>query len=351
MHIVHVPTPGDHFSPSTGSAPMTIIYNLSRVHEARGGATTVVVGDGTRHDYPVGRVLTTRFPPLPNRRRKAVDAGLGRLGLRRRFAQQTYRPALDVLPRDFSGDVILHNAPAALPMMRERLPQARISLYAHNELFATYGRREASRTLAGAHRVLCNSQFLADQLHSQLPHPMPSARVVLNGVDVDLFRPAESTAPGPLVILLVARVVPEKGAHLLIEAASKIASPTRQFIVRIVGSSGFSAADPLTDYEQHLRRLASPIADRVQFQPFVDRETVLAEYAKASIGCVPSVWDEPCSLTLPEAMACGLPVVASHRGGLPEVGADAALWFTPPDTETLAEHLAGLIDEIGRAHV
>lgn len=344
MHLVHVPTPGDHFSPSTGSAPMTIIYNLSRVHAARGGDTTVVVGKGTRHDYPVGRVLTTGFPPLPNRRKKAVDAGLGRLGLRRRFAQQTYRPALDVLPRDFSGDVIVHNAPAALPMMRERLPQARISLYAHNELFATYGRREASRTLAGVHRVLCNSQFLADQLHSQLPDRLESARVVLNGVDVDLFRPVESTAPEPVIILLVARVVPEKGVHLLIEAATKIASPHRQFIVRIVGSSGFSATDALTDYERHLRRLASPIADRVQFQPFVDREAVLAEYARASIGCVPSAWDEPCSLTLPEAMACGLPVVASRRGGLPEVGADAALWFTPPDIGALAEHLAGLID-------
>lgn len=351
MHLIHVPTPGDHYSPATGSAPMTIIYNLTRVHEARGDAATIVAGRGTRHDYPVGRVLTVPFPALPTRSEKTMDVGLGRLGLRRRFAERTYRPALGVIPTDFDGHVVVHNAPAALALFQDRLPRARITLHAHNELFRTYGPREAWRTLSGVHTVICNSHFLADRLQAQLPRPLPSLRVVINGVDVDLFKPREPAQSGPPIILMVARVVPEKGAHLLLEAAAKIASPRRPFTIRIVGSSGFSASDPLTAYEQHLRRLASPIADRVEFQPFVDRAAVLDEYARAAIGCVPSEWDEPCSLTLPEAMAAGLPVVASRRGGLPEVGADAALWFTPPDTESLAERLAFLLDEPGQRTV
>lgn len=346
MHLIHVPTPGDHYSPATGSAPMTIIYNLTRVHQERGHDTTLVVGRGTRHDYPVGHVATVPFPPLPSRAEKAMDVGSGRLGLRRRFVQGTYRPALDAIPGDFDGTVVLHNAPGALRLFRERLPRARVVLYAHNELFRTYGPREAWRTLSEADTVICNSRFLADRLQSRLPRRLRSVSVVVNGVDVDLFQPRQPAATsGPPVILMVARVVPEKGAHLLLEAAVKIADPGRPFRIRIVGSSGFSAIEPLTAYEQHLRRLAAPIADRVEFQPFVDRAAVLEEYARATIGCVPSEWDEPCSLTLPEAMAAGLPVVASRRGGLPEVGADSVLWFTPPDTDALAEHLAVLLDE------
>lgn len=351
MHLIHVPTPGDHYSPATGSAPMTIIYNLARVHDSRGSETTIVVGTGTRHDYPVGRVVTVPFPPLPSRPEKALDVASGRLRLRRRFVQRTYRPALEAIPGDFDGTVVLHNAPGALQMFRERLPKAQVGLYAHNELFRTYGAREAWRTLSRADTVICNSRFLADRLQARLPRRLPSVGVVLNGVDVALFQPRQPAPSASPVILMVARVVPEKGAHLLLEAAAKIASPHRPFRVRIVGSSGFSATEPLTAYEQHLRRLAAPIADRVEFQPFVDRAAVLDEYAGAAIGCVPSEWDEPCSLTLPEAMAAGLPVVASRRGGLPEVGADAALWFTPPDTDSLAERLAFLLDEPGQRTV
>lgn len=345
QHIVHVPTPGDHYSATTGSAPMSIIYELSRVHAARGRRTTVVVGAGTVHDYPVGEVREVPFPALPSRRRKALDVGAGRLGLRRFFAESVYRPALDVLPPDFTGTLVVHNAPGAVRLFARHSARARTCLYAHNELFATFGAREAFRTVSAADVVICDSQFLADALQSRLRRPLSSVRVVLNGVDVERFRPTPPPESIPPVVLFVGRVIPEKGPHLLLSAAARIAGRGRRFTVRIVGSSGFSATDPLTPYERHLRQLAAPIAEHVEFLPFTGRGEVVGEYERASIGCVPSEWDEPCSLTLPEALAAGLPVVASRRGGLPEVGQDAALWFSPPDVEGLAGHLAHLLDD------
>src|SRR5919204_6515087 len=51
---IHIPTPGDHYSAATGSATMTVIYEISREHARDGGQTRVIVGRGTRHDYPVG---------------------------------------------------------------------------------------------------------------------------------------------------------------------------------------------------------------------------------------------------------------------------------------------------------
>lgn len=69
-HILHVPTPGEHYSPATGSRPMSIIYELAREHERRGGATSVVVAIGTRHDYPVGHVVGVPFCTAPGTSRE-----------------------------------------------------------------------------------------------------------------------------------------------------------------------------------------------------------------------------------------------------------------------------------------
>ena len=115
--------------------------------------------------------------------------------------------------------------------------------------------------------------------------------------------------------------------------------------MRIVGNSGFSASDPLTPYEQELRQLAAPLGAAVEFQSFVDRAHVSNEFDAASIYCVPSNWDDPCPLTVPEGLASGLPCVVARRGGIPEMAADSALYFAPPNVNALADRLALLLDD------
>lgn len=346
MRHIHIPTPGDHYSPATGSAIMTVIHELARRHAERGGETQVVVGRGTRHDYGVGECIEVGFPPLPRRRHKGIDALAGRLGRPRPFATALYRPALDAVEPDFDGPVLFHNAPAPLPLMRRQRTEAKVCLYVHNELFRTYGHGELRRTVAAAHRVICVSRFMADALAERLGEAPVNVRAVLNGVDTERFRPREDgPPPGDPVVLFVGRIVPEKGVDLLLRAAARIATRNRRFRLRVIGSSGFSATDPLSRHEMALRRIAGPLGDLVNFQPFVDRDRIIEEYRAASIFCIPSNWDEPCSLTLPEALACGLPSIASDRGGIPEVGADAALYFRPPDVDGLADRLSYLIDD------
>ncbi len=341
--FLHVPTPGDHYSPATGSAVMTIIHALSRRHAAAGGASRIVVGAGTRHDYPVGVCVEVAFGPLPTRRQKLLDAAAGRIGLGRPFADRLYAPALGAIEPDFDGVVFLMNAPGAVGPFRQKLGDAKLVLYVHNELFKTYSRREARRVVGAADAVVCVSRFMADRLTAKLGRPDPKVRAVLNGVDTDRFTP-KRIGKNPLpVILFVGRVLPEKGPDLLVRAAAKLAAKGRRFVLRIVGSSNFSVADPPTVYERDLRRLAGPLGDAAQFRPFVGRDGVAAEYQAADIFCAPSNWDEPCSLTVPEAMACGLPTVAARRGGLPEVGGDAVLYFDPPDVDALADQLDRLL--------
>lgn len=346
MRHIHIPTPGDHYSPATGSAIMTVIHELARRHAEHGGRTRVVVGRGTRHDYTVGDCIEVAFPPLPLRRHKALDALAGRLGCPRPFATALYRPALDAVEPGFEGPVLLHNAPGPLPLLCRRRRDAKICLYVHNELFRTYGRGELRRTVAAAHRVICVSRFMADALGERLGEMPGNVRAVLNGVDTECFRPRENgSPPGDPVVLFVGRVIPEKGVDLLLRAAARIAARNRRFRLRVIGSSGFSATDPLSRHEIELRRIARPLGDLVEFEPFVDRQRVIEEYRAASVFCIPSNWDEPCSLTLPEALACGLPSIASDRGGIPEVGGNAVQYFRPPDVDGLADRLSYLIDD------
>jgi glycosyltransferase involved in cell wall biosynthesis len=342
---VHVPTPGDHYSAATGSAIMTLVYEMARAHAGRGGRTRVLVARGTRHDYPIGECVEVEPTAPPKRWQKLVDAGLGRVGLGRPFGVASYGPASAAVEAAFEGPVFVHNNPVGVPLFARRLPRAKVCLWANNELFGTYARHEVQRIAAAAHLLICCSKYIAEDLCGRLGTQHEKIKVVRNGADVERFRPDPAMRVGDEpVILFVGRIVPVKGVDLLLRAAARISNSARRFKVRIVGSSGFSAGEPLSPYEQELRSLAGPIQDRVEFRPFVDRDRVVEEYQSASIFCGPSNWDDPCPLTIAEAMACGLAVVASARGGIPEVGGDALLYFNPPDVDALAAHLARLVD-------
>src|SRR5919198_3040189 len=216
---IHVPTPGDHYSPATGSAIMTIIYELSREHQAAGGRTRIVVGRGTRHDYAVGECVEVDFHGLPTKREKLLDAALGALGFTRPFVTATYEPASEAIEVEFEGFVLLHNNPAPLRAFKEWRPRARFGLYANNALFRTYGRREVRRTLDNADFVICVSNFLAEDVARRLGRGLEKIQVVHNGVDVQRFRPvALRTELEELIVLFVGRVIPEKGADLLLRA-------------------------------------------------------------------------------------------------------------------------------------
>lgn len=342
----HIPTPGDHFSAATGSAVSTVIYEMACWHEAAGGLSRLVVGRGTRHDYPVGECIEVEFPLLPSRIRKVVDVTLGRIGLPRVFGESVYRPANAAIPRDFNGPIFLHNNPVALQMLKRHAPQAQVTLWVHNALFRTYSDSEMARILDQTDRVICCSQFIANGIQERLKTPSDRIFAVVNGVNPERFQPrAEPLEEEIPTILFIGRVLPEKGPDLLLKAAQKLLGGKRKFKVRIVGSSNFNAKDPITPYQEELFKLAAPMGEAVEFQPFVARAQVIEEYHAASIFCVPSNWDEPVSLTISEGMASGLPVIASRRGGISEVGGDAVLYFDPPDVDTFADHLAMLLDD------
>jgi glycosyltransferase involved in cell wall biosynthesis len=165
--------------------------------------------------------------------------------------------------------------------------------------------------------------------------PAHQVEVVRNGIDTRRFAFAGPRAGGPAVF--VARLAPEKDVPTLLRATALICRQRPGFRLAIAGD-GPSLPE--------MRRLVSDlnIADRVQFLGLV--HNVPALLAEARLFVLSSI-SEGVPLTLLEAMASGLPVVATSVGGTPEVVNDCetGLLVPPRDPPALAAAMTRLLDD------
>jgi glycosyltransferase involved in cell wall biosynthesis len=348
--LIHVITPGDHYSPRTGSATSTVVHGLSAAAQRDGSGYRpfVVLDVSTMHPrYDSATPIEYAGAPAPSRRERMTDVALGRMGLPRRAAARYFRPAADAIVRRPPAIVLAHNAPVLTWLLRES--PHRVVLYAHNDLLGTYTRAEAMRMLGGVAGIVAVSDSLAERLRAQLPQELERlVRTVGNGVDCDEFTPARQASRrepsgAPLRVLFVGRIVRDKGPDVLVQAANILARDDLEFL--IVGSQGFDRGAPLSAFETDLRRSASRGSARVGFEPFTERQELAELMRSADVLVVPSRWQEPSGLTAGEGLASGLAVVASRVGGIPEVVGSAGRYVSPDDPDALAEAIAELADD------
>lgn len=350
--LIHVITPGDHYSPRTGSATSTVVHGLAAA-AARAGSDFqqfVVLDASTMHPrYDSAEAIEYVGVPGPSRQERLADVALGRVGIPRRAAARYFRPAAEAIADRPPAIVLAHNAPVVAALLRET--PHRVVLYAHNDLFGTYTRSEAARALDGVAAIVCVSDSLAERTRGALPSRMAHlVHSVGNGVDCERFTPragvpSAPSASRPLRVMFVGRMVREKGVDVLVRAANALARDDLEFV--LVGSRGFDRNASLSRYEVGLRRMASEGHARIEFEPFVDRAELPALMQGADVFVVPSAWPEPSGLTVGEGLACGLPVVASRIGGIPEVIGSAGRYVNAGDADGLAAAIAQLADDVG----
>jgi glycosyltransferase involved in cell wall biosynthesis len=80
---------------------------------------------------------------------------------------------------------------------------------------------------------------------------------------------------------------------------------------------------------------------------YLPRVQAMARLQQAAIAAIPSQWDDPCPLSVIEAMASGCAVAASPRGGIPELVADAGILIGGGEPAAWAEQLARLAEDAG----
>ena len=135
--------------------------------------------------------------------------------------------------------------------------------------------------------------------------------IISNGIEIDLFYPAatEKKQNGPLKLITVSRLLERKGIHHLLEAIAK-PSPL-PVTLTIVGTGS---------YEEELRRICAELDlnDRVNFTGFIRRDELPELYRRYDVFALPSQ-TESFGLVFAEAMSCGLPIMGTFVGGIPEL--------------------------------
>jgi glycosyltransferase involved in cell wall biosynthesis len=180
------------------------------------------------------------------------------------------------------------------------------------------------------------------------------AVVALTSVDLETYVPgtpsgrektmkALGIAPEHRMVFFAGRIAPEKGVDVLVRAFRQVADKVGRCHLVVLGSPSASA-DPIESarYVEELRTLSNDLP--VTWLP--RRDDVVSLLQAADVASVPSVWPEPLSRSIMEALACGVPVVATAVGGSPEILTDwmSRLLAEPGNADDLAGHLLDVLD-------
>lgn len=165
--------------------------------------------------------------------------------------------------------------------------------------------------------------------------------VVPVGVDIDLFKPLPSVKPIPGRLVTTASAdVTMKGLKYLLEAVAKLRTERDDVHLVVIGKRKPGGAS-----DEAIKKLG--IEDHVEFITGVPEERIIELYSEAELAVVPSLY-EGFSLPAIEAMACGVPLVATTGGAIPEVvgkDGDTAMLVEPGDSEALAAKLRWALDQ------
>lgn len=117
------------------------------------------------------------------------------------------------------------------------------------------------------------------------------------------------------VIIFVGRLTEEKGIRQLLMAINKVAY--EKFKLLIVGSYFFNTKVK-SGFEKELDELVTKNKEKIIFTGYINYDEIYQLYKISDFAVLPSMWDEPAGLTIQEAEACGLPVITTNSGGIPE---------------------------------
>ena len=246
-----------------------------------------------------------------------------------------------------AGADLLHGVHYELPL-RARLPQVvtvhDLTLLTHPEWHEAskvrYFGWAMRRAVAAATRVLCVSATTAADLAERLD--VPADRVDVTPLGTDLH-PASAEAvdvvrrrlglDGPYLLGL-GTVEPRKDLPALVRAFAALAAELPHRLV-LAGLAGWGAGALAAAVA------ASGVADRIVLPGYVPEADKAALFTGADVFVYPSRY-EGFGLPVLEAMACGVPVVTTTGGSLPEVAGDAATLVDPGDADALAAAIAKL---------
>lgn len=248
----------------------------------------------------------------------------------------TNAPQITVIQTPFSIKSCRRDAPPGLKIMSS-------AHQIYYDLFMPLSLRKTKFAIAV-------SDSIAKYIIESYPFAKEKVRVVREGVDLEGFSPlvkpfhSNNKMDDTSYILFVSTLFPYKNADKLIQAFArlqKIHKTSSQLRLKLVGR------DPDGHQVKKLRKLSHElgISSLVDFLGSVPHQDMAKFYQNAKVFVFPSSV-ETFGLPILEAMACGIPVVASNRMSVPEVVGDAGIVVNPDNIEKLADSISQVINHV-----
>jgi len=198
--------------------------------------------------------------------------------------------------------------------------------------------KRVSRSLS---HIITVSKSAQEDISRDFKIPAKKFNIVPNGINTRLFYPiAGIEREKSRVIVTNSADTPLKGLFYLFQAVAEL-EKTQDINVTVVGVPKKNGA-----IVKLIRNLG--IGHLVNFTGRIEDREFVHQYARATVAVVPSVY-EGFGLPVGEAMACGVPVISTSGGALPEVVGDAGVLVPPADPPALAEAMRQLLSNPVRA--
>lgn len=270
--------------------------------------------------------------------------------------------------RKSKPDVVhVYNFPQYAAIIKHLNPSVRIVLNMHGEILTQVKFNNVKSRLSRVAHIVSCCDLLTEGIQQKFPEVADRCVTVPMGISLDAFdRPdlaSRADRPFSKRLLCLTRLSPEKGPHVLVDAFNIIAQRHPDATLTVVGPEGVSHRNDIADlclekelvdsfepfyrgnYLEMLKQRVSPeAASRVKFTGLIPHSEVYGHYAASDIYVSPTYY-ESFGMSIIEAMAAGLPVVACRGGAVPYVVSDDSdgILVNVGDPSALADGVCRLI--------
>lgn len=255
----------------------------------------------------------------------------------------------------------IFNRPRLVLPIRKVAPNAKITLSMHNDMFnlGKIDPEEAKMVIEEVSNIVTVSDYVGNVIRELYPDASNKIRTIYSGVDSERFLPGNDPKMSEIrntlrreyglenktVILFAGRLSENKGVDRLIRALPQLSKTFKDLALVIVGSNWFSQNN-VTDYVAYIRAISKKQEVPVVTTGFVSPFEMQNWFAVADLFVCTSLWQEPLARVHYEAMAAGLPIVTTARGGNPEVitpGENGLIVENPEDPSEFAAKITEIL--------
>ena len=242
--------------------------------------------------------------------------------------------------------VEVHGRCQVASLIKSGRPELNVALYLHNDPRDMKGGRtvqERTELLHAMSTIICISDYIQRCFLDGLDAPpalLSRVRTARNGVDRWLATPVKKSK----TILLVGRIVPEKGVLECAKALVAVLADKPEWSLVIAGARRFENSQK-GSYEAAVSQTLAPLGPRAQMTGFLQQSEIRKLQQEAAIIACPSLWQEPMGKTVIEALAAGSALLTTRRGGIPEAAEGRAHIVDDPTEATFAAALEKLVTD------